>query len=92
LKILDSLSKFTQHIGLFLDLFAAFFDLIHHRFRLEVLFVSAASFHNLSLIDVSFLKSSNKEIKKMNIGKVGAPFHYSNSYVTFLACFSKDWF
>jgi Transposase DDE domain len=27
----------------------------------------------------------NKEIKKMNIGKVGAPFHYSNSYVTFLA-------
>ena len=28
------------------------------------------------LIDVSFLKSSNKEIKKMNIGKVGAPFQY----------------
>jgi hypothetical protein len=26
------------------------------------------------LIDVSFLKSSNKEIKKMNIGKVGVPF------------------
>ncbi|MGA9153271.1 MAG: hypothetical protein WBZ36_22055, partial [Candidatus Nitrosopolaris sp.] len=33
------------------------------------------------LIDVSFLKSSNKEIKKMNIGKVGAPFQYSDSYV-----------
>ena len=29
------------------------------------------------LIDVSFLKSSNKELKKMNN-------HYSNSYVTFL--------
>jgi hypothetical protein len=37
------------------------------------------------LIDASFLKSSNKEIKKMNVGKVGAPFHYSNTYVTFLA-------
>jgi hypothetical protein len=37
------------------------------------------------LIDVSFLKSSNKEIKKMNIGKVGAPFQYSDSYVHFLA-------
>jgi hypothetical protein len=38
------------------------------------------------LIDVSLLKSSYKEIKKMNIGKVRrAPFHYSNSYVTFLA-------
>ena len=37
------------------------------------------------LIDVSFIKSSNIEIKKMNIVKVGAPFHYSNSYVTFLA-------
>jgi hypothetical protein len=37
------------------------------------------------LIDVSFLKSSNKEIKKMNIGKVGAPFQYSDSYVQFLA-------
>jgi hypothetical protein len=33
------------------------------------------------LIDVSFLKSSNKEIKRMNIGKVGAPFQYSDSYV-----------
>jgi hypothetical protein len=33
------------------------------------------------LIDVSFIKSSNKEIKKMNIDKVGAPFQYSDSYV-----------
>ena len=33
------------------------------------------------LIDVSFLKSSNTEIKKMNNGKVGAPFQYSDSYV-----------
>ena len=37
------------------------------------------------LIDVSFIKSSNKEIKKMNNGKVGAPFQYSDSYVQFLA-------
>src|SRR5215467_433989 len=37
------------------------------------------------LIDVSFLKSPNKEIKKMNIGKIGAPFQYSDSYVRFLA-------
>src|SRR5712691_7854356 len=37
------------------------------------------------LIDVSFLKSSNKEIKKMNNGKVGAQFQYSDSYVQFLA-------
>ena len=37
------------------------------------------------MIDVSFLKSSNKEIKKMNTGKVGAPFQYSDSYVQFLA-------
>jgi hypothetical protein len=37
------------------------------------------------LIDVSFLKSSNKEIKKMNTGKVGATFQYSDSYVQFLA-------
>jgi len=36
------------------------------------------------LIDVSFLKSS-KEIKKMNKGKVGAPYQYSDSYVEFLA-------
>ena len=31
-------------------------------------------------IDVSSLKSSNKEIKKMNNGKVEAPFQYSDSY------------
>jgi len=37
------------------------------------------------LIDVSLLKSSNKEIKMMNIGKIGAPFQYSDSYVRFLA-------
>lgn len=37
------------------------------------------------LIDVSFLKSSNEEIKKMNKGKVGAPFQHSDSYVQFLA-------
>jgi hypothetical protein len=35
------------------------------------------------LIDVSFLKAYNKEIKKMNNGKVGAPFQYSDSYVQF---------
>jgi hypothetical protein len=37
------------------------------------------------LIDLSFIKSSNKEIKKMNNDKVGAPFQYSDSYVQFLA-------
>ena len=37
------------------------------------------------LIDVSFLKASNKEIKKMNNGKVGASIQYSDSYVQFLA-------
>jgi hypothetical protein len=37
------------------------------------------------LIDVCFLKSSNKEIRKMNNGKVGAPFRYSDSYVQFMA-------
>ena len=37
------------------------------------------------LMDVGFLKSSNKEIKKINQGKVGAPFEYSNSYIHFLA-------
>ncbi|MGC2680675.1 MAG: transposase [Candidatus Nitrosopolaris sp.] len=43
--------------------------------------------YNESLIERGsvFLKSSNKEIKKMNIGKAGAPFQYSDSYVTFLA-------
>ena|SRR5215813_2910457 len=37
------------------------------------------------LIDVFFLKSPNKEIKNMNIDKIGAPFQYSESYVRFLA-------
>ena len=38
------------------------------------------------LIDVGcFLKSANVEIKKMNEGKVGAPFKYSDSYIHFLA-------
>jgi DDE family transposase len=37
------------------------------------------------LIDVSFLKSANDEIKKMNKGKVGAPFQYSDSYIEFVA-------
>jgi hypothetical protein len=37
------------------------------------------------LIDVGFLKSTNIEIKKMNQGKVGAPFEYSHSYIHFLA-------
>ena len=50
------------------------------------------------LIDVPFLRSSNKEIKKMNKGKVGAPFQYSDSYLTFLAFlkiilkFPIEWF
>ena len=37
------------------------------------------------LIDVSFLKSANDEIKKMNKDKVGAPFQYPNSYIEFVA-------
>jgi hypothetical protein len=37
------------------------------------------------LMDISFLRSSNKEIRKMNEGKVGAPFEYSHSYILFLA-------
>jgi hypothetical protein len=37
------------------------------------------------LMDIGFLKSSNNEIKKMNRGKVGAPFEYSHSYIHFLA-------
>src|SRR6266487_5253145 len=37
------------------------------------------------LIDIGFLKSWNKEIKKINEGKVGAPFEYSHSYIQFLA-------
>jgi hypothetical protein len=39
------------------------------------------------LIDVSFLKSANIEIKKMNKAKVGAPFHYTWSYIEFVAFF-----
>jgi hypothetical protein len=35
------------------------------------------------LIDVSFLKSANVEIKKMNDGKIGAPFQYG--YIQFIA-------
>ena len=44
--------------------------------------------YNESLIErvyVSFLKSSNKEIKKINKCKVGAPFQYSDRYVQFLS-------
>lgn len=37
------------------------------------------------LMDVSFLGSSKSEIKKMNNGKVGAPFEYSHTYIQFLA-------
>ena len=37
------------------------------------------------LIDVSFLRSANDEIKKMNKGKVGAPFQYPYSYIEFVA-------
>src|SRR3954471_679772 len=37
------------------------------------------------LMDISFLRSSNKEILKMNQGKVGAPFEYSRTYIQFLA-------
>ena len=37
------------------------------------------------LMDISFLGSSNREIKNMNKGKVGAPFEYSCSYIQFLA-------
>ena len=37
------------------------------------------------LIDVSFLKSANVEIKKMNDSKVGAPFQYGDSYSQLLA-------
>ena len=37
------------------------------------------------LIDVGFIKSAAKEIKKMNKDKVGAPFQYPDSYIQFLA-------
>ena len=36
-------------------------------------------------MDISFLRSSNREIKNMNKGKVGAPFEYSRTYIQFLA-------
>jgi hypothetical protein len=37
------------------------------------------------LMDIDFLRSCNKEFKRMNQGKVGAPFEYSESYIYFLA-------
>ena len=36
-------------------------------------------------MDISLLRSSKKEIKNMNKGKVGAPFEYSSTYIQFLA-------
>jgi len=36
-------------------------------------------------MDIGFLRSSNREIKNMNKGKVGAPFEYSHTYIQFLA-------
>ena len=37
------------------------------------------------LIDLDFIRSSNKEIKNMNKDKVGAPFQFSDNYIQFLA-------
>jgi hypothetical protein len=37
------------------------------------------------LMDISFLASSNRMIKNMDKGKVGAPFEYSHTYIQFLA-------
>ena len=37
------------------------------------------------LMDIGFLRSSNREIKNMNKGKVGAPFEYPRTYIQFLA-------
>ena len=37
------------------------------------------------LMDIGFLRSSTREIKNMNKGKVGAPFEYSRTYIQFLA-------
>ena len=37
------------------------------------------------LMDIDFLRSSNRDIKNMNKGKVGAPFEYSRTYIQFLA-------
>jgi hypothetical protein len=36
-------------------------------------------------MDIGFLRSSTREIKNMNKGKVGAPFEYSRTYIQFLA-------
>ena len=36
------------------------------------------------LMDIGFLRSSKREIKNMNKGKVGAPFEYSRTYIQFL--------
>ena len=36
-------------------------------------------------MNISFLGSSKREIKKMNDRKVGAPFEYSHTYIQFLA-------
>ncbi|MGB7959721.1 MAG: hypothetical protein WCF46_07490 [Nitrososphaeraceae archaeon] len=35
-------------------------------------------------MNIGFLKSQSNEIKKMNNGKVGAPFEYSHTYIRFL--------
>jgi hypothetical protein len=37
------------------------------------------------LMDIGFLRSSKREIKNMNKGKVGAPFEHSHTYIQFLA-------
>jgi hypothetical protein len=34
---------------------------------------------------IGFLKSQSKEIRKMNDGKIGAPFEYLHTYIPFLA-------
>jgi hypothetical protein len=41
-------------------------------------------------MDIGFLRSSNREIKNMNKGKVGAPFEYSHTYIQFFGV-SQDW-
>jgi DDE family transposase len=37
------------------------------------------------LMDIGFLRSSKREIKNMNKGKVGAPFEHPHTYIQFLA-------
>jgi hypothetical protein len=37
------------------------------------------------LMDIGFVRSSKREIKNMNKGKVGAPFEHSHTYIQFLA-------